>query len=188
MEIMLYMKTFQISISKEDKHCRIKFKSELPIESVLGAVKAVVKNTYNVSIKEIKYKVPEDRDIIWAINKAASVRFYHKVWKDTITEVPYVKIFCSTIVPKGTKVNYNISGNNTFFDVCIPYEYITLDISKLNKDTNLEIFTTNNGKHPFYLIGHYEIKCKEFSTFTAITFYKTHTCKVINSEFITEEL
>ena len=188
MEIMLYMKTFQISISKEDKHCRLKFKSELPIEAVLGAVKAVVKNTYNVSIKEIKYKVPEDRDIIWAINKAASVRFYHKVWKDTITEVPYVKPVCSIMMPKGTKIDYNISGNNTFFNVYTPYKFVTLDVSQLNKDTNLEIFTTNNGKHTFYLIGQYKIKCKEFSTFTSMTFYEIHTHKVINSEFITEEL
>lgn len=45
------MKTFQIRITKEGKHRCLKFKSELPMESVLAAVKAVVKNTYHVSIK-----------------------------------------------------------------------------------------------------------------------------------------
>ena len=58
------MKTFQIRISKECKHRCRKFKSELPMKSVLAAVKAVVKDTYNVSIKEINYKIPEDRDIM----------------------------------------------------------------------------------------------------------------------------
>ena len=47
------MKTFQIRISKSGMHRCLKFKSELPMESVLAAVKAVVKNTYHVSIKEI---------------------------------------------------------------------------------------------------------------------------------------
>ena len=36
------MKTFQIRISKEGKHRCLKFKSELPMESVLAAVKAYV--------------------------------------------------------------------------------------------------------------------------------------------------
>lgn len=58
------MKTFQIRITKEGKHRCLKFKSELPMESVLAAVKAVVKNTYHVSIKEIHWRVPEERDII----------------------------------------------------------------------------------------------------------------------------
>ena len=112
----------------------------------------------------------------------------YKVWKDTITEVSYVKPICSIMMPKGTKIDYNISGNNTFFNVYTPCKFVTLDVSQLNKDTNLEIFTTNNGKHTFYLIGKYEIKCKEFSTFIGVTFYEIYTHKVINSEFITEEL
>ena len=114
------MKTFQIRISKEGKHRCLKFKSELPMESVLGAVKAVVKNTYNVSIKEIHWRVPEERDIMWAINEAASIRFYHKVWKETVTEVPTVELVCTMTMPKGTKVKYN-STTNTFFDICIPH-------------------------------------------------------------------
>lgn len=84
------MKTFQIRISKEGKHRCLKFKSELPMESVLAAVKAVVKNTYNVSIKGIHWRVPEERDIMWAINEAAAARFYTKVWKINCYRVPTV--------------------------------------------------------------------------------------------------
>lgn len=181
------MKTFQIRIAKEGKHRCLKFKSELPMESVLGAVKAVVKNTYPVSIKEINWKVPEDRDIMWAIKEAASVRFYHKVWKETVTEVPTVKIACNMAMPKGTKVDYNYT-TNTFFDICVPYKFVSLDISKINMMTDLDIHTTNDGIHPFYLRGHYEIKCKEFNTFTLVTFYKVYIKSVVKGEFVTEEL
>lgn len=181
------MKTFQVRITKEGKHRCLKFKSELPMESVLGAVKAVVKNTYHVSIKEINWKVPEDRDIMWAIKEAASVRFYHKVWKETVTEVPAVKIACNMAMPKGTKVDYNYT-TNTFFDICIPNKWVTLDISKINMMTDLDIHTTNDGIHPFYLRGHYEIKCKEFNMFTSVTFYKVYIKSVVKGEFVTEEL
>ena len=182
------MKTFQIRITKEGKHHCLKFKSELPTESVLGAVKAVVKNTYHVSIKEINWKVPEDRDIIWAIKEAASVRFYHKVWKETVTEVPTVKIACNMAMPKGTKVDYNCTTTNTFFDICISDYWVKLDISKINMMTDLDVHTTNNGMHQFYLRGHYEIKCKEFNTFTLVTFYKVYIKSVVKGEFVTEEL
>lgn len=181
------MKTFQIRITKEGKHRCLKFKSELPMQSVLAAVKAVVKNTYHVSIKEIHWRVPEERDIMWAIKEAAAVRFHHKVWKETITEVPNVKLMCTITLPKGTKVEYN-STTNTFFDIRIPYKFVSLDIYNINKMTGLDIHTTNNGVHPFYLKGQYKIECLEFTTFTAVSFYKIYTKKVVNGEFVTEEL
>ena len=181
------MKTFQIRITKEGKHRCLKFKSELPMQSVLAAVKAVVKNTYNVSIKEIHWRVPEDRDIMWAINEASSVRFYHKVWKETVTEVPTVELVCTMTMPKGTKVKYN-STTNTFFDICIPFKFVSVNIDNINRMTGLDIRTTNDGMHPFYLRGQYEIKCVEFTTFTAISFYKIYNKKVVNGEFVTEEL
>lgn len=53
------MKTFQIRITKEGMHRCLKFKSELPMESVLAAVKAVVKDTYHVSIREYEYVTEE---------------------------------------------------------------------------------------------------------------------------------
>ena len=182
------MKTFQIRITKEGKHRCLKFKSELPMQSVLAAVKAVVKNTYHVSIKEIHWRVPEDRDIMWAIKEAAAVRFYHKVWKETITEVPNVdELMCTITMPKGTKVEYN-STTNTFFDICIPSKFVSVNIDNINRMTGLDIRTTNDGMHPFYLRGQYEIKCVEFTTFTAISFYKIYNKKVVNGEFVTEEL
>ena len=181
------MKTFQISITKEGKHRCLKFKSELPMQSVLAAVKAVVKNTYHVSIKEIHWRVPEDRDIMWAIKEAAAVRFYHKVWKETVTEVPTVELVCTMTMPKGTKVKYN-STTNTFFDICIPSNFVSVNIDNINRMTGLDIRATNDGMHPFYLRGQYEIKCVEFTTFTAISFYKIYNKKVVNGEFVTEEL
>lgn len=181
------MKTFQIKVSKSDKHRCIKFKSELSIDTVLAAVKAVVKDTYKVSIKEIHCGVSEDRNIEWAIKEAASVRFYHRVWKETIRKVPTTKLVCNMQMPRGTKVDYNCT-TNTFFDICIPYEYISLDISKVNMITGLNIHTTNAGMHPFYLIGCYSIKCMEFTTFTEVAFYKIYTKVVIDGEFVTEEL
>ena len=182
------MKTFQIRITKEGKHRCLKFKSELPMESVLAAVKAVVKNTYHVSIKEIHWRVPEDRDIMWAIKEASSIRFYHKVWKEIVTEVPTIELVCTMTMPRGTKVDCNTTANTTFFDICIPLKFISLDISKINMMTRLDIHTTNDGIHPFYLRGQYEIKCLEFITFTYVSFYKIYTKRVVNGEFITEEL
>ena len=181
------MKTFQIRISKNGMHRCLKFKSELPMESVLAAVKAVVKNTYHVSIKEIHWRVPEDRDIMWAIKEAASIRFYHKVWKKTINEVPTKELICTITMPKGTKVCCNYS-TNTFFDILTPYSYITLDISKINMLTNLNIYTTNGGIHPYYLKGQYEVKCIEYITFTEVVFYKIYTKEIVSGEFVTEEL
>ena len=67
------MKTYQIKVTKENKKHYIKFNSELPMESALAAVKAVIKNTYNVSIKEIHWEIPKDRNIEWAIKEASSV-------------------------------------------------------------------------------------------------------------------
>ena len=182
------MKTFQIRITKEGKHRCLKFKSELPMQSVLAAVKAVVKNTYHVSIKEIHWRVPEDRDIMWAIKEAAAVRFYHKVWKETITEVPnVVELVCTITMPKGTKVEYN-STTNTFFDICIPSKFVSVNIDNINRMTGLDIRTTNGGMLPLYLRGQYEIKCVEFTKFTAVSFYKIYNKKVVNGEFVTEEL
>ena len=182
------MKTFQIRISKEDKHRCLKFKSELPMESVLGAVKAVVKNTYIVSIKEIHWRVPEDRTLMWAINEAASIRFYHKVYRETIHEVPAVKFVGQIIMPPDTKVNYNVT-TNTFFDFCFHTNWnIKPDISEISMLTGLDIRTTTNAFHPFYLRGEYKIECEECTKGTLVTFYKKYTKSVVTGEFIEEEL
>lgn len=184
------MKTFQIRISKEGKHRCLKFNSELPMESVLGAVKAVVKNTYNVSIKEIHWKAPEDRDIMWAIKEAASIRFYHKVWKEVITRDFTIHEFAGqTVMPSGTKVECNVT-TNTFFDFCFPAGwYIKPDISKINELLGLDIRTTNEGSvHPFYLRGKYRIECNVCTKGTLVTFYKIYTKQTVHGEFVTEEL
>lgn len=181
------MKTFQIRVSKEGKHRCLKFKSELPVESVLAAVEAVVKNTYHVSIREIHWKVPEDRDIMWAIKEASSIRFYRKVWRNTLSKVLIPEPVGTIALPKGTKVDYNFS-TNTFFDICIPNSLLSLNVSEVNKVTGLDICTTNEGVHPFYLRGHYSIKCKERSTFVEVNFYKIRSKLVVNSELVTEEL
>ena len=109
------------------------------------------------------------------------------MWKETVTEVPTVELVCTMTMPKGTKVEYN-STTNTFFNICIPYKFVSLDVHNINMMTGLDIHTTNGGIHPFYLRGQYEIKCLEFNTFTAVSFYKIYTKRVVNSEFITEEL
>ena len=183
------MKTFQIRISKEGKHRCLKFKSELPMESVLGAVKAVVKNTYNVSIKEINYKVPEDRDIMWAINKAAAVRLYHRIYKETVTEVEEEQHVGNIIMPRGTKVEYNVTSN-TFFNILVPKPWcIKLDLDKVRELSNLDIHYTNNAPHTFYLEGKYKIACKDIRMdLTLISFYKINTKLVVSGKFITEEL
>lgn len=183
------MKTFQIRISKEDKHRCLKFKSELPMESVLGAVKAVVKNTYHVSIKEIHWRVPEDRDIMWAINKAASIRFYHKVWKETVTEVEEEQYIGNLIMPRGTIVGYNVTSN-TFFNIIVPKPWcIKLDLDKVRKLSNLDIYYTHDAPHTFYLKGKYKITYEDVRTdFTLISFFKINTKLVVSGEFITEEL
>lgn len=157
------------------------------MESVLAAVEAVVKNTYLVSIKEIHWKVPEDRDIMWAIKEASSIRFYRKVWKNTVSEVLTPELVGTIALPKGTKVDYNFSIN-TFFDICVPNRFLSLNISEVNKVTGLDICTTNEGVHPFYLRGRYSIKCKERGTFVEVKFYKIRTRLVVNSELVTEEL
>ena len=125
---------------------------------------------------------------MWAIKEASSIRFYHKVWKEIVTEAPTVKLVCTITMPKGTKVDYNTTTNTTFFDICIPLKFVSLDISKINMMTCLDIHTTNDGIHPFYLRGQYEIKCLEFITFTYVSFYKIYTKRVVNGEFRTEEL
>lgn len=184
------MKTFQIRITKEEKHRCLKFKSELPMESVLAAVKAVVKNTYHVSIKEIHWRVPEDRDIMWAINEAAAVRFYHKVYKETIQEVPVAKLVGSLLMPKGTKVESNIT-ENTFFNIQVPASWcVKLDTTKASERVGVDIYHTNGGIHKFYLIGRYKIVCddKSFAKSTLIKFYKLDVKYVVTGEMITEEL
>lgn len=184
------MKTFQIRITKEGKHRCLKFKSELPMESVLAAVKAVVKNTYNVSIKEIHCRIPEDRDIIWAINEAAAVRFYHKVYKETIKEVPAIKLVGSIFMPQGTKVESNVT-ENTFFNIHVPAPWcINLDTTKAMKQAGVDIHHTVSGVHTFYLIGKYKIVCddKSLAKSTLIKFYKLDVEHVVTGEMITEEL
>lgn len=184
------MKTFQIRITKEGKHRCLKFKSELPMESVLAAVKAVVKNTYHVSIKEIHWRVPEERDIMWAIKEAAAVRFYHKVWKETVTEVPVAKMAGHILMPHGTTVEYNVT-TNTFFNLQVPAPWcIKLDTTKAAEQAGVDIYHTNGGIHTFYLIGRYKIVCddKSLAKSTLIKFYKLDVKYVVTGEMVTEEL
>ena len=182
------MKTFQIRITKEDKHRCLKFKSELPMESVLAAVKAVVKNTYHVSIKEIHWRVPEERDIMWAIKEAAAVRFYHKVYKETIHKVPVAKMAGHILMPHGTTVEYNVS-TNTFFNLQVPAPWcIKLDTLKAKEESGLDIHTTVDGHHKFYLHGMYKIECNECAKGTLVFFYKVTINYVVTGEMITKEL
>lgn len=182
------MKTFQIRISKEGKHRCLKFKSELPMESVLAAVKAIVKNTYIVSIKEIHWKVPEDRDIMWAIKEAAAVRFYHKVWKDISNVVKTETLQGVIPMPLGTVVEYNTSSN-TFFNIRIPAPWcIKLNTLKAKEQYGVDIHHTAEGIHTFYMIGEYNIRCTNSDKTTYIKFYKVTTKTIITGEFVTEEL
>ena len=183
------MKTFQIRITKNGNHRCLKFKSELPMESVLGAVKAVVKDTYNVSIKEIHWKVPEDRTLVWAINEAAAVRFYHRIYKETVTEVEEEQHVGNIIMPRGTRVEYNVTSN-TFFNIKVLKPWcIKLDLDKVREISNLDIRYTNNAPHTFYLKGKYKIAYKDVRMdLTLISFYKMTTRPVVSGKFVTEEL
>ena len=181
------MKTFQIRISKEDKHRCLKFKSKLPMESVLGAVKAVVKNTYHVSIKEIHWRVSEDRDIMWAINEAKAVRFYAKVWKINCYKVPTVIKLGQISLPHGTKIESNSSESVTFFNIITPYD-IELDLLKIKEESNLDIHTTLNGNHKYYIRDICEISCNDGGKGTLITFYKAGDTIKREYKYVTEEL
>lgn len=181
------MKTFQIRITKEGKHRCLKFKSELPMESVLAAVKAVVKNTYHVSIKEIHWRIPEDRDIMWAIKEAKAVRFYAKVWKINCHKVPTVIQLGQISLPHGTKIESNSSKSVTFFNIITPYD-IELDLLKIKEESNLNIHTTLNGNHKYYIRDVCEISCNDVDKGTLITFYKSGYTIKREYEFVTEEL
>ena len=181
------MKTFQIRITKEGKHHCLKFKSELPMESVLAAIKAVVKNTYHVSIKEIHWRVPEDRDIMWAINEAKAVRFYAKVWKINCHRVPTVIQLGQISLPHGTKIESNSSESVTFFNIITPYD-IKLDLLKIKEESNLDIYTTLNGNHKYYIRDVCEISCNDGNKGTLITFYKSGYTIKRKYEYVTEEL
>lgn len=181
------MKTFQIRITKEGKHRCLKFKSELPMESVLAAVKAVVKNTYHVSIKEIHWRVPEERDIIWAIKEAKAVRFYAKVWKINCHKVPTVIQLGQISLPHGTKIESNSSESVTFFNIITPYD-IKLDLLKIKEESNLDIHTTLNGNHKYYIRDVCEISCSDGDKGTLITFYKSGYTIKGEYEYVTEEL
>ena len=181
------MKTFQIRISKEGKHRCLKFKSELPMESVLAAVKAVVKNTYHVSIKEIHWRVPEDRDIMWAIKEASDVRFYAKVWKITCHKVPTVIQLGQISLPHGTKVESNISNSITFFNIITPWD-IELDLTKIEEGSGLDIYTTFNGNHKYYIKQACKISCSDNDKGTLITFYKAGYTIKREYKYVTEEL
>lgn len=158
------------------------------MESVLAAVKAVVKNTYHVSIKEIHWRVPEERDIMWAIKEAAAVRFYHKVYKETIQEVPVAEMEGHILMPHGTTVEYNVT-TNTFFNFQIPGSwYIKFDALKAKEESGLDIYTTVDGVHAFYLHGIYKIECNDCAKGTLIVFYKMTTKYVVKGEIITEEM
>lgn len=181
------MKTFQIRITKEGKHRCLKFKSELPMKSVLAAVKAVVKNTYNVSIKEIHCRVPEERDIMWAINEAKAVRFYAKVWKINCHKVPTVIQLGQISLPHGTKIESNSSESVTFFNIITPYD-IELDLLKIKEESNLDIHTTLNGNHKYYIRDMCEISCNDDDKGTLITFYKSGYIIKREYEYVTKEL
>ena len=181
------MKTFQIRITKEGKHHCLKFKSELPMKSVLAAVKAVVKNTYNVSIKEIHWRVPEDRGIIWAINEAKAVRFYAKVWKINCHKVPTVIQLGQISLPHGTKIESNSSESVTFFNIITPYD-IELDLLKIKEESNLDIHTTLNSNHKYYIRDMCEISCNDDDKGTLITFYKSGYTIKREYEYVTKEL
>ena len=182
------MKTFQIRITKEGKHRCLKFKSELPMESVLAAVKAVVKDTYHVSIKEIHWRVPEDRDIMWAIKEAKAVRFYAKVWKINCHKVPTVIQLGQISLPHGTKIESNSSESVTFFNIITPYD-IELDLIKIREEEpGLVIHTTLNGNHKYYIRDVCEISCNDGDKGTLITFYKSGYTIKREYEYVTEEL
>ena len=168
-------------------HRCLKFKSELPMESVLAAVKAVVKDTYHVSIKEIHWRVPEDRDIMWAIKEAKAVRFYAKVWKINCHKVPTVIQLGQISLPHGTKVESNSSESVTFFNIITPYD-IKLDLLKIKEESNLDIHTTLNGNHKYYIRDICEISCNDGDKGTLITFYKAGDTIKGEYEYVTEEL
>lgn len=157
------------------------------MESVLGAVKAIVKDTYHVSIKEIHWEVPEDRDIMWAIKEASAVRFYTKVWKPVLHKVPIVTQLGQILLPYGTKVESNISNSITFFNIITPWD-IELDLIKIDKESGLDLYTTFDGNHRYYIKQACEISCSDGDKGTLITFYTTHYRT--NTEYIcvTEEL
>lgn len=183
------MATFQVRISKEDNHRCLKFKSELPIEAVLGAIKAVAKSTYVVSIKEIEWKVSEDRTLMWAVKEAASIRFYHKVWKETIIEVPVTNKVGSILMPHGTIVQINTTTTNTFFNIFVPHCFMKLDTPKINRELGLEIYVTSPlATHPFYLQGIYDIEREECDKGVIVTFYKKAIKHVVKNECVSEEL
>lgn len=183
------MATFQVRISKDNNHRCLKFKSELPIEAILGAIKAVVKSTYVVSIKEIEWKVSEDRTLMWAVKEAASIRFYHKVWKETIIEVPVINKVCSILMPNGTIVQTHATTINTFFNIYVPHCFMKLDISKINRELGLEIYVTSPlATHPFYIPGIYSIEREECDKGVMVTFYKKDTKHVVENKCVTEEL
>ena len=183
------MTTFQVRISKNDNHRCLKFKSELPIEAVLGAIKAVVKSTYVVSIKEIEWKVSEDRTLMWAVKEAASIRFYHKVWKETIIEVPVTNKVGSILMPHDAIVQVNTTTTNTFFNIFVPHCFLKLDISKIQEVLGLDIYVTSPlATHPFYIPGTYSIERKECDKGVMVTFYKKGIKHVVKSECVTEEL
>ena len=181
------MKTFQIRISKEDNHRCLKFKSELPIESVLAAVKAIVKDTYHVSIKEIHWEVPEDRDIMWAIKEASAVRFYTKVWKPVLHKVPIITQLGQILLPYGTKVESNISNSITFFNIITPWD-VELDLIKIEEESGLDIYTTFNGNHKYYIKQACKISCSDGDKGTLITFYKAGYTIKREYKYVTEEL
>lgn len=183
------MATFQVRIAKNDNHRCLKFKSELPIKAVFGAIKAVVKSTYVVSIKEIEWKVSEDRTLMWAVKEAASIRFYHKVWKETVIEVPVTNKVCSILMPHGTIVQAHTTTINTFFNIYIPLCFMKLDISKINRELGLEIYSTGSlATHPFYLKGIYSIEREECDKGVMVTFYKKDIKHIVKNECVTKEL
>lgn len=157
------------------------------MESVLAAVEAVVKNTYLVSIKEIHWKVPEDRDIMWAIKEASSIRFYCKVWKITRHRIPTVIQLGQISLPHGTKVESNISDSTTFFNIITPWD-IKLNLIKIKEESGLDIYTTFNGNHKYYIKQTCKISCSDGDKGTLITFYKAGYIIKREYKYVTEEL
>lgn len=90
-------------------------------------------------------------------------------------------------MPHGTKIESNSSGLVTFFNIITPYD-IKLDLLKIKEESNLDIHTTLNGNHKYYIRDVCEISCNDDDKGTLITFYKSGYTIKEEYEYVTEEL
>ena len=84
-------------------------------------------------------------------------------------------------MPRGTRVEYNVTSN-TFFNILVLKPWcIKLDIDKVRQLSNLDIHHTNGALHTFYLKGKYKITYKDTrANITLISFYKINTKLVVS--------